>query len=255
MLQMDIRLGDVNANRDKALAMMKQAVAGGAKLIVLPELWTTGYRLDRIHELAETDDGPTIKMLRAFAAEHSLEILAGSIAEKRDAGIYNSTFAIGSDGGLIGRYSKIHLIGLMQEDEFITPGRKRGEVEFSFGKAGMIICYDLRFTELPRTLALTGCQTLFVPAEWPAVRGRHWSVLNIARAIENQMFVIAVNRVGSDDKNVFYGHSMVVDPWGEVLAEATETEEEVVLLDVDFGAVENIRKRIPVFRDRRPQLY
>lgn len=255
LLQMDVKLGAVKANRDKAVTMMQQAVAGGAKLIVLPELWTTGYRLDLIHELAETADGPTVKMLRTFAAEHGVEILAGSIAEKNDGRVYNSSYAISADGALISHYRKIHLIGLMQEDQFIAPGQKRGEVQFSFGKAGLIICYDLRFTELSRALALAGCQTLFVPAEWPTVRGRHWTALNIARAIENQMFVIAVNRVGSDDKNVFYGHSMVVDPWGDVLAEATETEEEVILVDVNFGSVAEIRERIPVFRDRRPLLY
>jgi len=98
-------------------------------------------------------------------------------------------------------------------------------------------------------------KTLFVPAEWPLSRGKHWRALSIARAIENQMFVIAVNRVGSDPDNVFYGHSLVVDPWGEVLAEGSETEEQVLVVDVDFAAVEEIRRRIPVFADRRPECY
>jgi omega-amidase len=223
--------------------------------MVLPELWTTGYCLDRIHEMAETVEGPSIQMLRVFAAEHKVEILAGSIAEMRDGRVYNSTFAINAGGEVIGHYSKIHLIGLMQEDTYIACGDKRCEVEFSFGKAGSIICYDLRFTELPRSLALSGCQTMFVPAEWPASRGRHWTILNIARAIENQMFVIAVNRVGSDANNTFFGHSMVVNPWGEVLAEGSETMEEVLIVDVDFASVAEIRSRIPVFKDRRPTLY
>ena len=255
LIQMDIVLGDVEANRVKALSMMKKAVEQKAELLVLPELWSTGYRLDRIHELAEPADGPTLQMLKKFARENRIEIITGSVAELRDGKVYNSAFALNSQGETIAQYSKIHLIGLMQEDAYMSPGDHRCLFDLGFGKAGLILCYDLRFTELPRAMALQGCQTLFVPAEWPSSRGRHWVILNTARAIENQMFVIAVNRIGNDDSNTFYGHSLIIDPWGELLAEGSETDEEVIVVDVDFGSVAEIRQRIPVLKDRKPQYY
>ncbi len=255
LLQMDIALGDVAVNRRKAETMLAEGLARGAKLFVLPEMWTTGYNLAEIDRLAEPAAGPTMAMLTAFARRHGVEIVSGSIAEARDGRVYNTCYAIGADGAVVAKYSKIHLIGLMAEDRYLAPGDRRAVFELSIGCAGMIICYDLRFTELPRAMALEGCRTLFVPAEWPASRGAHWRALNIARAIENQLFVIAVNRVGRDDNNVFYGHSLAVDPWGEVLAEGSEAGEEVIVADVDFAAGEEIRRRMPVFADRRPECY
>ncbi len=255
LLQMDIVLGDVAANRRKAAAMIAAAAGKGAKLLVLPEMWTTGYKLAAIHELAEPADGPTLAMLRALAKDNAVEIVAGSMAEARDGKVYNTGYVIDAAGEVVAKYSKIHLIGLMAEDRYIAPGDAKAMFALSCGQAGLIICYDLRFTELPRALALAGCRTLFVPAEWPASRGAHWRTLNIARAIENQMFVIAVNRVGRDEGNVYFGHSLVVDPWGEVLAEGSADNEEVLVADVDFAAGEEIRRRMPVFADRRPQYY
>jgi len=255
LIQMDIVLGDVAANRAKARMLLEQAIQGGAKLLVLPELWTTGYQLADIQQLAETESGETLAMLRQLAQRQGVEIISGSIAEQRAGKVYNTAYAIDRTGEIVAKYSKIHLIGLMAEDKFITPGNDRVVFDLSFGRGGLIICYDLRFGELPRALALDGCQALFVPAEWPAVRGEHWRALNIARAIENQMYVIAVNRVGRDRDNEFFGHSLIVDPWGEVLAEGAATEEQVILAEVDFTAVAEIRQRIPVFADRRPECY
>ncbi|HWQ61951.1 MAG TPA: carbon-nitrogen family hydrolase [Negativicutes bacterium] len=255
LLQMDIVLGDATANRRKAADMIATGLSRGAELLVLPEMWTTGYKLAEIDRLAEPDDGPTMTMLRANARENGVEIVTGSMAEARDGKVYNTCYAIDASGEVVAKYSKIHLIGLMQEDRYIEPGDSKAMFSLRCGPAGMIICYDLRFTELPRTLALAGCRTLFVPAEWPAQRGAHWRTLNLARAIENQMFVIAVNRVGRDPDNVYFGHSLVVNPWGEVLAEGSEDREEVIVADVDFAAGEEIRRRMPVFADRRPQYY
>ncbi len=255
LLQMDIVFGEPEANRRKAVAMIASGLEQGAKLFVLPEMWTTGYKLAEIHNLAEPEDGPTLAMLRATAREHGVEIVTGSMAEARGGKAYNTCYAIDAAGEVVAKYSKIHLIGLMQEDRYIAPGDSKALFALGCGPAGMIICYDLRFTELPRSLALAGCRTLFVPAEWPAQRGAHWRTLNIARAIENQLFVIAVNRVGRDPNNVYFGHSLVVNPWGEVLAEGAEDREEVIVADVDFAAGEEIRRRMPVFADRRPQYY
>jgi predicted amidohydrolase len=255
LIQMDIVLGDAEANRKKASALIEQGLGSGAELFVLPEMWTTGYKLAEIHKLGEPEDGPSLQLLRSIAQRNKVDIIAGSIAETRGGKVYNTAYAINQDGNITAKYSKIHLIGLMAEDKYISPGTSKCTFDLCFGKAGLIICYDLRFTELPRALALGGAQVLFVPAEWPTIRGKHWLALNIARAIENQMFVIAVNRVGRDEGNVFFGNSLVINPWGETLAQGSEEKEEVILADVDFASVTEMRKRIPVFADRRPQYY
>nr|WP_092074520.1 carbon-nitrogen family hydrolase [Dendrosporobacter quercicolus]NSL49088.1 carbon-nitrogen family hydrolase [Dendrosporobacter quercicolus DSM 1736]SDN00093.1 Carbon-nitrogen hydrolase [Dendrosporobacter quercicolus] len=254
VLQMNVRLGDVEANRQKALHMIHTGLAHHAQLFVLPEMWTTGYRLDQIHTLAEPETGPTLLLLQRLAREYSIEIIAGSIAESRNSKIYNTAYAIDKTGAIIAKYSKIHLIGLMAEEKYISPGDRKCSFELSTGPAGLIICYDIRFTELPRSLALEGCTTLFIPAQWPEQRGEHWRVLNQARAIENQLFVISANTVNGRGNGKMYGHSMIIDPWGKIIAEGGSTEE-LILADVDFSTVADIRKRLPVFTDRRPQYY
>lgn len=255
LMQMDIVLGDVAANCAKVRTMLAEGLARGAKLFVLPELWSTGYQLADIVRLAEPENGPSLEVLRDFAGRNRVEIVAGSLAELAGDKVYNTACVIGADGRITAKYRKIHLIGLMEEDKYITPGGAKCLFDASFGPAGLIICYDLRFTELPRNLALQGCRALFVPAEWPAVRGAHWLTLNIARAVENQIFVFAANRVGRDAANEFFGHSLVVDPLGNILAQGSATQEEVVIADVDFAAVEEARQRIPVYADRRPECY
>ncbi len=255
LLQMDIALGDVATNRKRALAMIDEGLEQGASLFVLPELWTTGYVLDRLLEIGEPEDGPTVQMLQKTARENHVEIISGSLAEIRNGKVYNTVYAIDADGKITGKYSKIHLVPMMDEDKFLTGGDHQGAFDLSFGKAGAIVCYDLRFTELTRALALKGCKMLFVPAEWPSVRGRHWTILNIARAIENQLFVVAVNRVGQDKNNTFFGHSLVIDPWGEVLAEGSEDAQQVIITDIDFDTLADARKKVPVFSDRRPECY
>ncbi|MCE5284504.1 MAG: carbon-nitrogen family hydrolase [Pelosinus sp.] len=255
LLQMDIVLGNTAANRRKAKTMIEEGLRQKAKLFVLPELWTTGYILDSLLEIGEAEDGLTVRMLQNIAQEHGVEIVSGSIAEIRNSRVYNTVYAINTNGEIVGKYSKIHLVPMMNEAEFLTAGDAQGIFDLSFGKAGAIICYDVRFPELSRSLALNGCQTMFVSAEWPAGRGKHWRILNMARAVENQMFVFAVNRVGRDVDNTFYGHSMLINPWGDVIAEGSENEEQVIIADVDFGMVEKVRKQVPVFAGRRPECY
>ncbi|MBP2653439.1 MAG: nitrilase [Firmicutes bacterium] len=257
LIQMNIKLGDVATNQAKADTLMTAGLKEGAKLFVLPELWTTGYKLENIFEFAEPENGPTITMLRHFAISHQVEIIAGSLAEKAGDKIYNTAYTIDRRGEIVAKYRKIHLfgLGLMNEKDYLSSGNTQEIFDLSTGKAGLIICYDLRFTELPRALALKGCRTLFVPAQWPAARGQHWLTLTLARAIENQMFVIAVNRVGSDSNTTFFGNSLAVSPWGEILAQGSASEEQTIIVDIDFSLVDDVRQRIPIFTDRRPECY
>lgn len=256
LIQTDIVLGDPKKNRVAMEKKMEAAVMSETKpdLIVLPEMWNTGYALHQIEEIADPEGRETREWVSAFAVKHQVHVVAGSIAEKRGDRLYNTMLIFDRDGREIASYSKIHLFGLMNEDKHLASGNRTAVFELDGIKAGASICYDIRFPELARTLALNGIQMLFVPAEWPHPRLHHWRTLLTARAIENQMYVIACNRTGSDGGDVFFGHSLIIDPWGEIVAEGGEGEE-VVTGSVDLNLVRRVRERIPVFTDRRPDLY
>ncbi|MDF2837557.1 MAG: Nitrilase/cyanide hydratase and apolipoprotein N-acyltransferase, partial [Paenibacillus sp.] len=200
------------------------------------------------------DGERTVALLSEFGKKHGVYIVGGSIAEKREDGVYNTMLAFDRTGARIGDYSKIHLFRLMAEEKHLQAGDKPGRLTIQGAEAGMMICYDIRFPELARKLALDGAKLLFVPAEWPNPRLHHWRTLLTARAIENQMYVIACNRMGQSGETSFFGHSMVIDPWGEIIAEAGE-EECILFADIDLALVDEVRTRIPVFEDRRPSLY
>lgn len=256
LVQMNVWLAKPQGNRERAKSLVREA-ARGADLVVLPEMWTTGYALPRLKGgLADRDGVPTGQMLAALARECGV-ILCGSVADEREGRVYNLATLHGPDGIRLAEYAKVHLVPMMDEHLYLTPGERLAMAELpGMGglKAGLAICYDLRFPELFRTLALAGAGAMLLPAEWPAQRLEHWRSLLVARAIENQCFMIACNRVGSDEANRFPGHSMVVDPWGRILAEGGE-EEEILRVQIDPGQVAEVRSRIPVFRDRRPDAY
>jgi omega-amidase len=258
LLQMDITIGEPESNYAKAERLLNEAVNAFEKpdVIVLPEMWNTGYALERIHELSDREGERTRAFLSEFSRKHQVYIIAGSIADRaeRDGQVRNTTYSFNREGGLISSYSKIHLFRLMDEEKYLASGDQLGRLSIDGVEAGSLICYDIRFPELTRSLALSGAQILFVPAEWPKPRLNHWRTLLMARAIENQMFVVACNRVGVSGTTEFFGHSMVIDPWGEIVAEAGE-EEGIIHAAIDLAQVETVRKAIPIFSDRRPELY
>ncbi|MBD2845095.1 carbon-nitrogen family hydrolase [Paenibacillus sp. IB182496] len=256
LLQMNIKAGDPDANFRRLGELLEEAVAGDPKpdIVMFPEMWNTGYALDRIEELADPQGKRTLALLGEYARKHQVHLLAGSIAERRDDGVYNTAYVLDRAGAVRASYSKIHLFRLMEEEKHLQAGDRPGTLELDGIAAGMMICYDIRFPELARRLALGGARMLFVPAEWPNPRLHHWRTLLTARAIENQMYVIACNRTGTSGATSFFGHSMIIDPWGEVVAEAGEAET-VLRAVVDPALTEEVRGRIPVFEDRRPALY
>jgi omega-amidase len=258
LLQMDISIGEPDTNYKRLTELLKQAVQAEVKpdVIVFPEMWNTGYALDRIQELADVQGQRTHALLTDFARDHNVNIIAGSIADKLPGSdqVRNTIYAIDREGNVHAEYSKIHLFRLMDEHRHLTEGESIGRLQIDGFPAGMMICYDIRFPELSRKLALSGAQLLFVPAEWPHPRLHHWRTLLMARAIENQMYVISCNRVGTSGTTHFFGHSMIIDPWGEVLAEGSE-EEAIIQVTIDLSLVEKVRAKIPVFEDRRPHLY
>ena len=205
LIQADIEIGNVKANMSKMLGMMEQAAAADRKpdVIVLPEMWNTGYALDRIQELADPMGQETSRTLSEFARKHHIQVVGGSVAERIEDRIYNSMYVFNRSGEQIAKYSKMHLFRLMDEEKFLQAGQQPVTFELEQLKAGASICYDIRFPELSRTLALGGAQALFVPAEWPHPRLHHWRTLLMARAIENQMYVVACNRVGTSGETDF----------------------------------------------------
>ncbi|MGE5675679.1 MAG: carbon-nitrogen family hydrolase [Mycobacterium leprae] len=253
LVQMDIRLGAPAENRAHAADLVRQAAAG-ADLVMLPEMWSTGYALpDLADNLADRDGEPTGRFLSALAAECGV-YLAGSVADQRGGKVYNSATVYGPGGARLAEYSKVHLVPMMEEERYLTAGERAVVADLGGVKAGLAICYDLRFPELHRSMALAGAELLLIPAEWPVQRLHHWRTLLMARAIENQCYVLGCNRVGRDNANQFPGHSLVVDPWGEILAEGGEGES-ILYAEIDLGKVAEIRARVPVFRDRRPDCY
>ncbi|TCP54623.1 putative amidohydrolase [Tumebacillus sp. BK434] len=254
LLQMDIALGQPEANFAKASEWIEKAAAHGTDLIVLPEMWNTAYSLENIRDIADQDGAKTREVIGGLAAKHGVNILAGSVADVRGGEVYNTTYLFDRTGAVVGDYSKMHLFRLMDEEKYLQAGDGVGRFALDGVEIGSMICYDLRFPELSRTLSLSGAQVVFIPAEWPHPRLNHWRHLQIARAIENQMFVVSCNRVGRTGDTEFFGHSMVIDPWGEILLEADETEG-IHHVTIDLGVVPEIRSRIPIFEDRRPELY
>lgn len=252
LIQMDIKLGDPNGNREYGINLINEAVRRGSHIVTLPELWTTGYSLKIIDKVAEPLNGPTIMQLSNIASNHGIYII-GSFIERKDNKFYNTAPLIGPNG-IIGVYKKIHLFKLMNEDLYFTPGDSFDVYQTNFGKIGIVICYDIRFPELIRSITLKGAKILFVVAEWPHPRMHHWRYLLMARAIENQIFVVATNRVGSDENNKFFGHSMIIDPMGEVLIESGEVET-ILTSDIELDEVDNVRSKFPFLNDRKPEFY
>ncbi|MBA1335735.1 MAG: Aliphatic amidase AmiE [Firmicutes bacterium] len=254
LIQMNVEAGCPEKNRSTALKLIERAAETNPDVIIMPEMWNTGYSFDSLKSICDRNGDPTLPMVKGLARETGINIIAGSVADMRDDRVYNTSYIVGRKGEVISQYSKIHLFGLMEEDRFLSPGEELGLFRLDDISCGILICYDLRFPELMRSLALKGARVVFVPAQWPFPRQEHWVTLLRARAIENQLYVVAANRVGRSGRDSFFGRSMVVDPWGEVIAQAGD-KECIVNVKIDLGLVDDVRNRIPVFSDRREDLY
>jgi predicted amidohydrolase len=253
-VQMDIAFGEPEKNFENVQKYIEEAAKAGADVIVLPEMWNTGYALNNLSNLADVNGDKTKQMLAQNAKQYGVNIIGGSVATKREDGFYNTMYVVNRVGEIIAEYDKAHLIKLMDEHLFMNPGQKPNNFEIDGTTCGGVICYDLRFPEWIRTHTIKGAKVMFIPAEWPKTRIDHWQILLQARAIENQCFIIAVNRVGTDPNNEFNGHSMVVAPWGEVLI-GDQSSEGIFYTDLDLEEVDRVRKTIPIYQDRRSELY
>lgn len=223
-------------------------------VLLMPELWTTGYDLTRLHDIGDENGKKSQTFFSTWARQYQVNIIGGSIAKKTNNGIYNTMYVADRSGSIIHEYSKLHLFQLMDEHLYLAAGERDSLFSLEGETCAGFICYDIRFPEWIRKHTVHGAKALFVVAEWPSSRLSHWRLLLQARAIENQCYVIACNRIGSDPNNDFPGHSLIIDPWGNIVQEGSD-QEEVVSAEIDLTKVDSVRKTIPVFSDRRVEIY
>lgn len=252
-IQMDIAFGEPEKNKQTVVRYMEQ-IARNVDVVVLPELWTTGYDLARLGDIADENGEDAKTFLSSLARAYNVHIVGGSVAKKTERQITNTMYIVDRNGDVVCEYSKLHLFKLMDEHKHLQAGETTGIFSLDGVTGAGVICYDIRFPEWIRAHALHGAEVLFVVAEWPLVRLHHWRTLLMARAIENQCYVVACNRAGKDPNNEFAGHSMIIDPWGNILAEGNE-QETVIKATIDINEVQHVRARIPIFSDRRPDVY
>jgi omega-amidase len=251
--QTQIQHRSSDQNLEISSEMVKEAALFGSQVILFPELWLYGYDLRNAKTYAH--DTPRILQQLLKLAKHHHIFIGGSILEESDGEPFNTFYLLNDEGQIVTKYRKTHLFRLMEEHIWLRPGTNLQTIQFPWGNCGMAICYDLRFPEMFRSLALKGCTLILLVSEWPQVRINHWRVLLQARAIENQLFFAAVNSVGQTGKEIYGGHSAIISPWGEIIAEGDGERSQLVSAEIDFDLVEQARKTIPVFSDRRPDIY
>lgn len=250
VVQLAIETGSPHRNEERALALL-DGMEIRPSLALLPELFSTGYALERASEMAGRAP-QTLATLARWARSRRV-CLAGTLLHPWEGGVANAAFLVEADGRLHDLYPKVHLFRPMEEERYLTAGGAAVVWRSSLGALAVATCYDLRFPVFCRRLAGSGARALLVPAEWPRPRTPHWELLLRARAVESQWFVLGANRVGAEGKTVFEGASQIVDPWGEVLARM-EAEEGVATAWVEPGRADEARWSIPVFQDQVPGL-
>lgn len=253
-VQLDIVFGKPKENFRNVKEKIREAASLGAKIVVLPEMWNTGYDLTRLDEIADVEGQDTKKLFSQLSKDLKIYIVGGSVSTKKGDKFYNTMYVSSDSGEIVSEYNKAHLFKLMDEHLYLEEGNQKNLFSIDGVEMGGIICYDLRFPEWTRVHVLDGAKVLFIPAQWPDKRIDHWKTLLQARAIENQIFIVAINRVGHDPNNSFNGNSMVIAPWGEVLW-VGENEETTHIVDINLNEIDEVRNTIPVFLDRREVLY
>jgi predicted amidohydrolase len=259
--QLEPKLAETERNLEACLARLGEAAAAGAELLVLPECAIPGYMFDSADEAlpwAEEIPGPSTEALERECRRLGRHVVCGLLERDGDT-LHNAAILVGPDG-LVGTYRKTHL-PFLGVDRFVTPGDELTVWDTPLGRIGVEICYDLRFPEVTRTLALRGADLVAHPTNFPMAAKVQTELITLARAAENRIYLLTANRVGTERRGSFCGWSQIVDPHGTRLAEAGETEEALLLADVDVARARDKDYVIPgeyelyLFGDRRPELY
>ncbi|MFZ0447966.1 MAG: carbon-nitrogen family hydrolase [Desulfatiglandaceae bacterium] len=252
-IQMAVVENDKAATLDKAVGQIRRA--SDADLVILSELWNIGFMsFDRYRSEAEDKDGPTLSTFRSLARELKIHLHTGSFVEEDGGKYYNSSYLLSPEGEILANYRKVHLFGFnSRETRILTRGGEVVVAETELGTFGLATCYDLRFPELFRRMVEKGAEAFLICSAWPYPRLEHWILLNRARALENQCFLISSNSVGFNMGIQFVGHSMTVDPWGIPIAGGGD-DEVIVRSEIDLNEVKSARERFPALADRQEWL-
>lgn len=255
--QISSALGDFNANVRKVRNFSALAKKSGAELIVFPEMIDTGYSMPVIQKHAKKWTDGALPQLQKIAKELSIAMVAG-ISDRDGASIFNAQVFLNARGEVVAKYRKTHLVTAPPFDERIclSPGDQFVSGEAGRFNFGLSICYDLRFPEMIRSLVVRhGANVVVNSSAWPVVRAEHLRILALARAVENQSYLIIANRVGTDDGVTFCGSSVIVDPSGSILAAASVDREELIEAEISEQVISEVRNRLTVFAHRRAELY
>jgi omega-amidase len=257
LAQMSVVAGEPALNEATARRLAAQAAAEGADLLLLPELWASGYDLAHAARYAAPLGQGPFAVMAELARIHRLYVGGTALEANPAARPFNSAVLYSPQGVLVATYHKVHLWGPLGEPEHMTAGRALPIFELPWGRVALAVCYDLRFPELWRCYAGADADLVLIPAAWPSPRIEHWRLLLRARAVENQFFVAGCNRAGGGadaSEHPFGGYSGVSDPWGRVVAEAGP-EPELLFASLDLDEVARVRRLFPFFGDRRPDVY
>lgn len=241
ILQFKPKFGDVASNFETVIKLFESFDAASSDVILLPELWSTDFYPKPLENYSDLNGERTRNFLTILANNYHVNIIAGTVIVEVDNNFYNRCFAFNRQGNLITEYDKIHLFSMSGENEVFKAGNEIPIFDIDDTRSSVAVCYDIRFPELIRAVALNNISILFLPAAWPLKRLKHWQILTRARAIENQIFVVAANS---------FGYSAVIDPWGEVLAEA-ETGDKIITVNINLEICEDIKGIMNILADRR----
>lgn len=255
---------DKKKNLDNAYDMILEAASNGADMISLCEMFNCPYSGKYFSSYGEREaSSETIDMLKSAAREKGIYIIGGSIPEIAGDKIFNTSYVIGPEGEVIARHRKTHLFDVniengirFMESDYLSPGKDITVFDTSFARVGLCICYDIRFPEMIRSLALKGAQLIFVPAAFNTITGpAHWETLFKARALDNQVYMAGISPA-RDVNGVYaaYGHSIITSPWGQVIGEANEGQE-IIYCDIDLGYENKVRQELPLLKHRKPEIY
>ena len=254
---------DKAENIAAACRLICRAAEQRAEFVMLPEMFCCPYENSAFRPYGEEQDGPAQRALSALAAALGIWIVGGSIPELEGNRVYNTAFVDGSSGRQVARHRKMHLFDIsveggqtFRESDTLSPGGEITVFDTPWGKMGLCICFDLRFEELARLMALRGARVIFVPAAFNMTTGpAHWELLFRQRAVDNQLFTVGTSPARSESETyVAWGHSIVCDPWGSVLHQCG-AEEEISITSLDLHRVESVRRQLPILRARREDIY
>jgi len=259
LAQIEVANSQPEVNLRKGQLLIAEAARRGSEVVCFPEMWTTGFNWANNERMAAEHE-KTLDRIAGMAKGYGIWINGSMPALDEDGKISNTSILFNPQGERTATYRKTHLFSLIGEEKHMAAGKTLGLAETPWGLTGLSVCYDIRFPELFRTYALKGARIVFSPMAFPHPRLELWKILVRARAIENQMFVVGTNQVGREDFGpdnlvTYCGDSVIIDPWGKTVVEASETEEALLTVAIDLDLVEEARSQIKVLADRRPDLY